>query len=213
MTTWAIVPAKPFQTGKSRLGGILSDGDRLQLNTYLLRHTLSILRKVNAIDKILVISKDEQVLMIARQEGTDVLLETGKGGLNRALYQANNTLNKSEDRIVVIPTDLPLMTPDDIEQLLAMGSHPPVVVVVPDRCHNGTNALLVNPAGSIRYRYGQGSFNKHVEEARKRGINVIVPVLPDLTLDLDVPEDLDLLKSIGYIIPILSIKPVEEKVT
>jgi len=213
MTTWAIVPVKPFQTGKSRLGGILSDDDRMQLNIYLLRHTLSILNKVDALDKILVISKDEQVLEIARQEGAAVIFETGKGGLNRALYQATNTLNKSEDRIVVIPTDLPLMTPDDVEQILALGSIPPVVVVVPDRCRNGTNALLVYPAGSIRYRYGQGSYGKHVEEARKRGINVIVPELPDLNLDLDVPEDLDLLKSRGYIIPIQSIKPVEEKVS
>lgn len=213
MTTWAIVPVKSFQTGKSRLGGILSDDERRQLNEYLLKRTLSVLMAVNGLEKILVISKDEMALEKARLVGASTLLETGEGGLNRALYQATNTLDKSMDRLLVIPTDLLLMTSDDVEQLLELGSNPPVVVVAPDRYENGTNALLVHPAGNIRYRYGQGSSKKHIEEAHKRGINVIIPVLPDLTFDLDMPEDLNILNSIGYIIPIQSINPVEEKVS
>ncbi len=143
MTTWAIVPVKPFQTGKSRLGDILCDEDRRQLNCYLLQRTLSILADVGGLDKILVISSDEQVLEAAREAGANVLLETGKRGLNRALYQATNTLDKQNDRVVIIPTDLPLMTADDVEELLSTGAIPPVVVIVPDRCGNGTNALLI----------------------------------------------------------------------
>ncbi len=52
-----------------------------------------------------------------------------------------------------------------------------------------------------------------MEEAHKHNMNVVLPVLPDLALDLDVPEDLELIKSIGTIIPIPLKKPVEEKVS
>ena len=53
---------------------------------------------------------------------------------------------------------------------------------------------------------------KHMEETQKRGIPLVTPELPDLSFDLDVPEDLNILNSIGYIIPVISNKTVEEKI-
>jgi 2-phospho-L-lactate guanylyltransferase len=212
MTTWAVIPVKPLNVGKSRLGGILSDIERVQLNEFMLHNTIYVLKKVKAIENVLIVSRDKQVLEIARQAGAIALLENENSSLNKALYQATNTLNKYIDRIIVIPTDLPLITAEDVDKLLEQGCKPPVVVVVPDRNNNGTNALLVYPAGSIRYRFGQHSSAKHVEEAHKRGIRVILSNILAMGLDLDVPEDLELIKSRGYIIPIQPIKSVEEKV-
>jgi 2-phospho-L-lactate guanylyltransferase len=213
MTTWAIIPVKPFQEGKSRLKGILSDSERSHLNEFCLVKTLNLLKSIRSIDRILVISRDENALLIAKMNEAEVLYETGKGGLNKALYQATNMLDKAVDRAIIIPTDLPLMTEQDIEEILALGKNPAVVVVVPDRRKNGTNVLLVNPAGCIRYRYGEKSSQKHMEEAQKRGIKVIQKYQENLSVDLDELNDLDHLKSRGYIIPILANKTIKETIS
>jgi 2-phospho-L-lactate guanylyltransferase (CobY/MobA/RfbA family) len=68
----------------------------------------------------------------------------------------------------------------------------PVVVAAPDRCYDGTNALLVCPAGLIEYEYGPGSFERHCARAREVGARLEICELPSLSLDLDNPEDLDL---------------------
>lgn len=213
MTNWAIVPVKPFQIGKARLGGVLTVEQRVKLNRLLMIRTIHVLNEVRSLDSILVISRSGEVLELARKAGCCALEQNGSGGLNSALYQVNNKLCKSEDCVIVIPTDLPLMTSDDIFQLLEMGKNPPVVIVVPDRHQNGTNALLVNPKGIIRYRFGQKSSIKHMEEARKRNIPVIVKTIQTVSIDLDSPDDLELLKSFGFIIPIYSVNNVEETVS
>ena len=71
-------------------------------------------------------------------------------------------------------------------------SKPPVVVIAPDRRKEGTNALLICPAGLIEYDFGPGSFERHCERARQAGATLEVVNLPSLSLDLDLPEDLDM---------------------
>lgn len=133
-------------------------------------------------------------------------------GLNRALYQVNNTLDKCCDRVLVIPTDLPLLSGEDVQKVMNLGQTQPSVVIVPDRRQKGTNALLVNPVGCIRYRFGSCSANKHAAEAQKRNIPVIITQIPGINLDLDQEDDLELLKSMGYILPAQSPNPMEETV-
>ncbi len=69
---------------------------------------------------------------------------------------------------------------------------PPVVVVAPDRRRQGTNALLVCPAGLIEYDFGPGSFQRHCKRAREAGARLEILELPSLALDMDLPEDLEL---------------------
>ena len=76
--------------------------------------------------------------------------------------------------------------------MLERVNEPPVVVVAPDRRHQGTNALLVCPAGLIEYDFGPGSFQRHCERARQVGARLEILELPSLALDMDLPEDLDL---------------------
>ena len=69
---------------------------------------------------------------------------------------------------------------------------PPVVVVAPDRRYQGTNALLICPVGLIEYDFGPGSFQRHCERARQRGARLEICELPSLALDVDLPEDLEM---------------------
>jgi len=76
--------------------------------------------------------------------------------------------------------------------MLERATNPPVVVVAPDRRREGTNALLVCPTGLIEYEYGPGSFQRHCRRAIQAGARLEVCDLPSIALDMDLPEDLEL---------------------
>jgi 2-phospho-L-lactate guanylyltransferase (CobY/MobA/RfbA family) len=80
--------------------------------------------------------------------------------------------------------------------LIERASEPPVVVIAPDRHEKGTNALLISPSGLIEYDFGEDSFQRHCELVRKVGARLEIVNLPNLGLDLDVPEDLELIRNL-----------------
>lgn len=196
MSLWAIIPVKPLRRGKSRLSGVLSEEERTMLNITLLENTLRTLKQVPEIDQILVVSRDTAALALAREFKARTVQE-GKPGLNTALKRATIVASAySAQDVMILPADLPLINVEDIKTLLGFLNKPPVVVVAPDRRNDGTNALLVSPAGSIEYMYGVGSFKKHVDQAKVKGMRVEICNLQSFELDLDLPEDLELLNQI-----------------
>lgn len=196
MTLWAIVPVKPLRNGKSRLSSVFSNQERKDLNEYLLRNTINTLLEIPDIEYVLVVSRDQKALSIARGLGARTVQENGRSRLNVALTRATYIAKTYTTRgVLVLPADLPLITPEDVRLMLEKAADPPVVVVAPDRHRSGTNALLICPAGLIEYQFGQNSFEKHCQLAQQAGARVEVCELPSLSLDIDVPEDLELLES------------------
>ncbi len=196
MTLWAIVPVKPLRRGKSRLSSVLSQDERTALNQSLLINSLKTLSSVNAIDTILVVSRDPAVLTIARDYGARTVLEDGSPELNTALRRAALVAKTYlANEIMVIPADLPLLKKSDIEFILSRAGKPPEIIIAPDRRRDGTNALYINPAGLIQFSYGPGSFERHLSLAEKVQARVDIIEISSLGLDLDLPEDLELLKT------------------
>jgi 2-phospho-L-lactate guanylyltransferase len=197
MTLWAIVPVKPLRRGKSRLAGSLSEDERTELNRTLLQHTLKTLSELKELEEVLVISRDPQALTIARNYGARTVREDGQPELNTALKRATVVAQVYATRgVLVLPADLPLVSREDIMKLIERAAEPPVVVIAPDRHEKGTNALLISPAGLIEYDFGGDSFQRHCELVRKAGARLEIVDLPNLALDLDVPEDLELIRSL-----------------
>lgn len=195
MTLWAIVPVKPLRRGKSRLAEVLSEEERLGLNSQLLIHTVDILREIPEIEQVLVVSRDPAALSLARAHGARTVQENGAPELNIALTRATIVAKQYATRgILIIPSDLPMISKEDISAMLDMVKNPPVVVVAPDRKKEGTNALLVCPVGLIEYDYGPDSFKRHCEAAEEAGARLEICELPSLALDMDVPEDLELVR-------------------
>ena len=193
MTLWAIVPVKPLRRGKSRLANVLSVSERTDLNRHLLENTLDTLKGIPEIEQILVVSRDSEALAMARDLGARTVQENRHSDLNIALARATLVAKSYASRgVLILPVDLPLITPEDVQTMLDKVGEPPVVVVAPDRCYEGTNALLVCPAGLLEYEYGKGSFQRHCDLARKVGARLEICELPSLALDLDNPEDLEL---------------------
>jgi len=191
MTLWAIVPVKPLRRGKSRLAGVLTEKEREDLNSRLLAHTLDTLTAVPEIEHVLVISRDPAALALARDHGARTVTENGAPQLNQALARATVLVkNYHTQAVLIVPADLPLITPEDVRAMLALAQNPPVVVVAPDRHREGTNALLVCPTGLIEYNFGPGSFQRHCQRAVQAGARLEICELPSLALDVDLPEDL-----------------------
>jgi len=196
MTLWAIVPVKPLRRGKSRLAGALSEDERTDLNQSLLTHTLRTLSEVKELEQVLVVSRDPHALTIARQHGARTVQEDGHSELNTALIRATVVAKVYATRgVLIVPADLPLISKEDVLTLIERAAEPPVIVIAPDRHNEGTNALLISPAGLIEYDFGENSFERHCNRAKKAGARLEIVNLPSLGLDLDLPEDLELIKN------------------
>jgi len=195
MALWAIVPVKPLRYGKSRLAGVLTQDERAALNTRLLSHTVDTLRSIPEIDQVLVISRDPAALALARNHGARTVQENGAPELNRALARAT-VIAKTHiiQGVLIVPADLPLLTPEDVRAMMERAENPPVVVVAPDRHRQGTNALLISPVGLIGYDFGPGSFQRHCDRTIQIGARLEICELPSLALDVDLPEDLDIVE-------------------
>jgi len=195
MSLWVIIPVKPLRRGKSRLAGVLSEDERAALNYSMLSNTLRTLKAVPDVDVTLVISRDQAALALAREHGARTLQEDAHPGLNMALKRATIVAQVyAAMDVLVLPADLPLISVDDVTELINAASKPPVVVISPDRRDQGTNALLVSPAGTFDYQFGPGSFQKHLQEAEKLGFRTEIRRMFSIGLDLDLPEDLELLR-------------------
>ena len=194
---WAIVPVKPLGRGKSRLAGSLNDAERAELNRHLLERTLKTLKELREVEQVLVVSRDSSALSLARQLGARTVQEDGAPSLNTALKRASVIAQMYASRgVLVVPADLPLLTRDDLVAVLERATDPPVVVIAPDRHRRGTNALLLAPGDLIEYDFGGDSFVRHCELARAAGARLEIVELPSLGLDLDLPEDLELVRQI-----------------
>lgn len=152
-------------------------------------HTLTVLARARGLARIAVVSTDDEVLQLARTHGAWAIWETHPG-LNEALEQATRVaLANGISGVLILPADLPELTAHEVEQLLARGVESPCVVISPAQRDDGTNALLVNPAGLLHYAFGPSSFAEHTRRAELAGARVEILRSAGLAYDLDLPED------------------------
>jgi 2-phospho-L-lactate guanylyltransferase len=195
MTLWAIVPVKPLRRGKSRLANILTEDERTALNQNLLVNTIKTLSTIDRIHKIMVVSRDPAALTFSREHGAITVRENGNPELNTALRRAAAVAETQlVNEILIIPADIPLISKKEINHILDHGGKPPEMVICPDRRKDGTNLLYLNPIGMIQFNYGSGSFQKHLSQAERAGLRIEIVESESIGLDLDLPEDLELLK-------------------
>jgi 2-phospho-L-lactate guanylyltransferase len=192
----AIVPVGSLDSAKSRLGESLDAEERRDLTVRLLQRTLQATTGAPAIDETLVVTPDDEVRAIALAGGARPIRQRG-GGLISGLEQARDeAVAGGAQAILVLPIDLPLVSPAAIativEPLLAdrVDGDAPLVVLVPDRHGRGTNALLLAPPEAIGFCFGGDSRAAHASNARASGADLVELAGGPLSLDLDTPEDL-----------------------
>lgn len=190
---WAVVPVKGFRDAKRRLAAMLSDAERADLAEAMLRRVLQTLVATPGISGIVAVTEDAVAADVARQFGAEVIRDRFGSGTNTAVMQGLNALvAQRRSAAVVVPGDIPLMTPAELGEVLARGRDCPLVLVPASR-DGGTNLMLIRPPELLNPAFGADSFVRHVAAARALGIEPCVLRLEGIGLDIDTPDDLETL--------------------
>lgn len=186
---WAVVPSKQFGVAKRRLAALLSEAERIFLAEVMLNDVLSALHASAQVEGIVVVSKEPVAKRLAERYGATFVLET-QSDLSLAVTEGGaHAAALGAEALLMVPGDVPLVTVQEIEQLIRVHGPGRGLTLVPDRSYTGTNGLIVSPINLIRFSYGIDSFNLHAEAARATGSRVQLLELDKLSLDIDTPED------------------------
>jgi 2-phospho-L-lactate/phosphoenolpyruvate guanylyltransferase len=192
MRTLAIVPIKSFDVAKQRLADSLAVGSRRSLVQAMFSDVLGALRHTARVDRIAVVTADVAAGSIATGDRMVVLHDGASAGQSAAAeIGIRYALDEGFDRVLLVPGDTPLLKPPDVDDMLLRCERDGVAVaIVPDRHGTGTNGLLITPPGAFQPSFGEGSFDRHVAQARDGDLNYRVETLPSLEHDVDTPGDL-----------------------
>ena len=192
MKTFAIVPVKRFDRAKSRLGKLLNKHERMQLSTLLLKRTVRILESSTSVKKIVLVSSDVYAENVARMCGAVFLKEKIQCGVNSAVDTADKFCAAAgADATIVLPVDLPLLLPDDIDIVCnAALTENPCIILCPSYKFDGSNILLRKPCNIIKTSYDANSYLMHVLEGIRSDIKTRVLFNSRLMIDIDTVQDI-----------------------
>jgi len=191
---WAVVPVKNLDGAKQRLAPVLAPAERRGLYVAMLQDVLSALAAARGLAGVLVVTRDPEVRELAEPYGVRFFEESANRGHTAAVADAQALLVAEGARgMVQVPGDVPLLTPGEVEAVLAAHGIAPAVTIVPSRDLMGSNCVCCSPPDALAVRFGDDSFFPHLEAARGRGIEPRVLRLPGLGLDIDTPDDLAVL--------------------
>ncbi len=192
MTLFTIIPVKKLDNGKTRLSPLLSKTERKELSLLMLRDVLKTIAAARTVSEGVIISSDQDVLSTAKNAGLLPLKEPSSMGINEAVQYANNfSIRHGATSTLVLPADVPLVTPRDIDDIIYASKPEPSVVIIPSARLDGTNALLRQPPAIISTSYDRASYLTHLHYASEKQVHFTVLQLDAVTLDLDLPQDLD----------------------
>ena len=197
MSVFTAVPVKDLTNAKQRLIPVLTAMERRTLARAMLEDVLLALGGVLA-GSVHVVSTDADVMDLARRHGATCLVESADRGHTEAVAFAQQAARVSgADRFLTIPGDVPCVTAEEVVGALRALGDERGVLFVPSLSGFGTNAALLAPPDIMPLKFGEPSFDNHLEAARQRGLSPVVLDLPGLGLDIDAPEDLSLLLARG----------------
>jgi 2-phospho-L-lactate guanylyltransferase len=188
MAVSAIVPIKQLCLSKGRLSTILSPQERRLLTVAMLKDVLKAL-KSSTVHQIVVISPDSTIQLITNKSDVNCLSEN-QSGLNQAIEQATKwCIQHQSDSSLILPADVPLVSPEDIAKIIELGSDAESLVLSSSR-NGGTNALFRRPSDVIEACFGPKSYARHIKTAKDKRIEPKIYRSQRVSTDIDSEEDL-----------------------
>jgi 2-phospho-L-lactate/phosphoenolpyruvate guanylyltransferase len=175
----ALIPVRSFADAKARLAGAITAEQRFVLMSRLAERTTDAAEGAGLLPAI--ITSDPDVMSWGIDRGLLLIAESGPG-LNRAASDGVEWARSMSMEWVVLHGDLPLVQPEDLQQLV--GPIEAGEAVLAPSSDGGTSAI--SSPHLITFSYGPGSFHRHIGALRDP--RVVAPV--GLLHDLDSPADL-----------------------
>ena len=181
----ALVPIKAFAAAKGRLAPVLDADGRVRLVRSMAAHVLEACAPL----PVVVACDDRDVAAFAEEHGATVSWTPGLG-LNGAVEATVAHLaGLGAQYVTIVHADLPLC------EAIGTLEHTDGVTLAPDRHRRGTNLLRIPAASGFSTRFGRDSLRRHLDECERHGLEATVLDRDDLAFDVDVPADLDELRT------------------
>jgi len=191
LRTSAIIPVKTFENAKTRLN--LSSNQRSQLCKIMFEEVISTVSQSDKINKIIVVSKDKSLKELA-EKFDFIQLGDEELGVNAAVSIADDFLRDYEiDASVVLPQDIPLMTTDDLDNLLNFTESSKSILIVPSRRFDGTNALVRKPSSVMETHYDEDSYKIHLKTGKAISAKTSLVLIKRIMIDVDNQHDIEFL--------------------
>ena len=184
MKTSVVIPIKSFSKSKSRLN--LSQLDTKYLCETMLKEILHVISEAKSIDDIIIVSQDESALDIGKKFDCIEIIDEKESGVNDAVSLANEFLvEHGYSCSIVLPQDIPLIFPEDLDNLMRFYQNNEHAIIVPSRHFDGTNALVRIPMPNMKTRYDEGSYKFQFEPIKTARMKYSLALIHRIMIDID----------------------------
>jgi 2-phospho-L-lactate guanylyltransferase len=188
---WAVVPIKETAQAKQRLADAVPVELKPRLALAMAEDVLSALAAAPGLAGILVMTIDAAASEVARRYGARVLADGARDGQTGAVRAAARALTgESRTAMLAIPGDVPLITPEEVQELMRAHDRMRDFIITPAHDERGSNAILCAPPELVPLQFGDDSFAPHLEAAKRSGLEPKIIRLAGIGLDIDNPRDL-----------------------
>jgi 2-phospho-L-lactate/phosphoenolpyruvate guanylyltransferase len=183
---------------KSRCGEVLTPDDRARLTEAMLEDMIEAVAGAPAIGRLWVVTPTPELARLAASRGAEIIHQPQDGDLNDAFALALAEIGERApyDSVALLPGDLPLLQPADLEAAFTL-SRTHAVVLAPALADGGTGAIVLRAGVQLPLFFGRDSFARHAAAADRLGLSRAVVIATSLTLDLDRPSDLHAVLTLG----------------
>lgn len=180
----AIIPMKDLMDSKTRLQVLLPDVLCNALVLMMLERVVSAVVEAR-VCSCWVVGGDTAVKRIATLAGAEWTHDPAENLNDTVRLAMKDAYSDGMDAALYLPGDIPLLTPDDLIEILYAGRTLTRPVGVPAATGGGTNALFI-PAGlEMDIELGPRSYARHRAAAKRVGTTIRTLNLPTVAADVD----------------------------
>lgn len=188
-----LVPVKNLSHAKQRLASVLDQPSRTELAQTMLLDVFETLAAWSGRPDVGIVTSDPYAIKLAERFAFTVIPDNANVSETDAIEMATRYCeSRGIVETLVIPGDIPLLRPSELETILEAAPDEGSVLV-PAGDGRGTNAAFRRPAGLFPLRFGNDSFKPHFAAAKATGRPCVVLSFPGIAMDVDNPSDLALL--------------------
>jgi 2-phospho-L-lactate guanylyltransferase len=153
-----LIPVKNLSSAKQRLASVLDQPSRTALAQAMLNDVLSTLHSWQSRPQVAIVSSDPYAIKLAEEYRFEIIPDSDNPGETGAIEMATQTfVERGAESTLVIPADIPLIQPWELEEILKQAPSEGSVLV-PAADGRGTNAAFRRPANLFPLRFGNDSF-------------------------------------------------------